>query len=235
MSSYSEISQENKSNTASYPYQNYIKSPSQLGSSTSGSSDTITNNIVALGSYVNLLMEGSSKAQTTGNQPLGNSYFYNTGGTCTAADGTTQNRYIYINNIPSGSIPLISSNSGVNFSQFRGLVPGILEDLSYMNPTELLSAFDTNTDCQEITMNINDNNNVSSTQSYYVINDDIAKYNPCWFSNGKNPVTGLSCINAMTNRKKYSIFTNDVWLQTYMYGLTALSCYLLYSLMYKKK
>ena len=177
MSSYSEISQENKAVTASYPYQNYIKSPTELGSSTSGNSNTITKNIEALGSYVSLLMEGSSGAQTTGTQPLGNSYFYNTGGTCTAPDGTTQNRYIYINNIPDGSIPLISSTSGVNFTQFKGLVPGILEDLSYMNPTELLSAFDSNTDCQEITMSVTDNNNVSSFQSYYVNNDDISKYN----------------------------------------------------------
>jgi hypothetical protein len=235
MSSYSEISQENKSVTVPYPYQQYIKSPQQLGSSTKGTSETISNNIKALSSYVSLLVEGSSSAQTTGNSPLGNSYFYNTGGTCTAPDGTTQNRYIYINNRPDGTIPLISSTSGVSFSKFKGLVPGILEDLSYMDPTELLSAFDSNTDCQEITMDVYDNNNVPSTQSYYVNNDDISKYNPCWFRNKKNPVTKMKCINTMATRKQYSVMSNDVWLQTYMYGITALSCYLLYSLIYKKK
>ncbi len=230
MSSYSEISQENKSVSASYPYQNYIKTPSQIGSSTKGDSDTITNNIVAIGDYVNILLEGDSNAQTTGSHVLGNSYFYNTGGTCTAPDGTTQNRYIYINNRPDGKIPLIPSSTTL-----KGLVPGILEDLSYMEPTELLSAFDSSTDCQEITMDVYDINNVKTTQSYYVNNDDIAKYYECWFPDGKNPVTGATCSEMMSTRRKYSIISNDIWLQTYMYGITALSCYLLYALIYKKK
>ncbi len=230
MSSYSEISQQNQTVSASYPYQNYIKTPSQLGSSTSGDSSTITSNILALSDYVNVLLDGSSNAQTTGNLPLGNRYFYNTGGTCTAPDGTTQNRYIYINNRPDGKIPLIPSDTPL-----KGLVPGILEDLSYMNPTELLSAFDSSTDCQEITMDVYDINNVKSSQSYYVTNDDISTYDACWFPDGKNPVTGATCAEMMSTRRKYSILSNDIWLQTYMYGITALSCYLLYALIYKKK
>jgi|APCry1669190591_1035303.scaffolds.fasta_scaffold37373_2 hypothetical protein len=232
MSSYSEISEQNKAVTASYPYQNYIKTPSQMGSSTKGDSTTITNNIVALADYVNVLLEGDSDAQTLGKgHVLGNSYFYNTGGTCTAPDGTTQNRYIYINNRPDGKIPLIPSSN----STYKGLVPGILEDLSYMDPTELLSAFNSSSDCQEITMDTYDINNVRSSQSYYVNNDDIAKYDACWFPNGKNPVTGETCVEVMSTRRKYSMISNDIWLQTYMYGITALSCYLLYALIYKKK
>lgn len=234
MSSYSEISEENKTVTVPYPYQNYIKTPGQIGSSTKGDSTTITNNILGLTSYIQVLLDGSSNAQTTGTQPLGNSYFYNTGGTCTAPDGTTQNRYIYINNRPDGEIPLIPADSSL-----KGLVPGILEDLTYMDPTELLSAFDSSTDCQEISMDVYDINNVKTTQSYYVNNDDIAKYNECWFPNGQNPVTGIKCteidIELMSTRRKYSTISNDIWLQTYMYGITALSCYLLYALIYKKK
>jgi hypothetical protein len=231
MSSYSEISEQNKAVTASYPYQNYIKTPDQMGSSTKGDSTTITNNLLALEDYINVLISGDSDAQTLEKRHvLGNSYFYNTGGTCTAPDGTTQNRYIFINNRPDGKIPLIPSST-----KLKGLVPGILEDLSYMDPTELLSAFDSNTDCQQITMDIYDINNVKSTQSYYVNNDDISTYYECWFSNGTNPVTGKTCTETMSTRRKYSIISNDIWLQTYMYGLTALSCYLLYALIYKKK
>lgn len=230
MSSYSQISQDNKTSSASYPYQNYIKSPSEMGSSTKGDISTINKNIAALEDYVNVLISGDSHAQTTKNHALGNSYFYSTGGTCTAPDGTTQNRYIYINNRPDGKIPLIPSTTPL-----KGLVPGILEDLSYMEPTELLSAFDSSTDCQEVTMAVYDINNVESNQSYYVNNDDIAKYNECWFTNGQNPVTGATCSDTMSTRKKYSVISNDIWLQTYMYGITALSCYLLYALIYKKK
>lgn len=229
MSSYSSITDENKAVTVPYPYQNYIKNPSALGSSTKGDSATISNNIKALESYVGVLIDGSDSAQTI--NPLGNKYFYNTGATCTDSDGNTQTRYIYINNVTDGTIPLISSNSGNN----KGLVPGILEDLAYMDPTALISAFSSNTNCQEITMQVIDNNNVSSTQSQYVNNDDIQTYNPCWFSNGTNPVTGAKCNESMSTRRTYSVISNDIWLQTYMYGITALSCYFLYSLIYKKK
>jgi hypothetical protein len=235
MSSYSEVSHENKAVTAPYPYQNYIKPPSSIGSSTKGDATTITNNIKALEGYLDVLMSGSSIAQTTGSNPLGNKYFYNTGGTCSAPDGSTQPRYIYINNIPDGTIPLISSGTNLSFSGSKGLVPGIMEDLGYMDPTQILSAFDSTTECQEIKMDVVDNNNVKSSQSYYVNNDDIAKYNPCWFPNRTNPVTGLKCLETMATRKPYSVISNDIWLKTYMYGITALSCFILYSLIYKKK
>jgi hypothetical protein len=46
-------------------------------------------------------------------------------------------------------------------------------------------------------MDTRDTNNVEATQSQYVLNSDISDYNPCWFSNNKNPVTSAKCTEGM--------------------------------------
>lgn len=244
MSIYSQLSNDNKSSSTPYPYSSYISSPAALGSSQKGDMDTVETDFKILNKYLITLMgpagsfgKDKSSANTTG-QPLGNKYFYNTGATCTDTDGNTQQRYIYINNIPDGNIPLIASQG----SGYTGLVPGIMENMEYMDPTILLKAFeDTDQTCQEITMETVDNYNVKSQESHYVLNSDISTYNSCWFNlqnPSTNPVTGETCNNpveSMSTRKKYSVISNDIWLQTYMYGVTAMGCYLLYSLLYKKK
>ena len=48
---------------------------------------------------------------------------------------------------------LISSGLGVNFSEFRGLLPGILEDAGALNPMSMFSAFQQGAtpDCKEVT------------------------------------------------------------------------------------
>ena len=79
--------------------------------------------------YVELLVAGGGPASTTG-EPLGPKFYIKTAGKCKdEATGSIVPRYIYVNNVPSGNIPLISSGLGVNFSEFRGLIPGILEDI----------------------------------------------------------------------------------------------------------
>ena len=79
---------------------------------------------------------------------LGSNYFMPLGH-CNdqSEDGCTgKNRYIYIRNIPTGRIPLIGNLSfqsltGCNIpgvTEGRGLVPGMLEDLSDIQPLNLL-------------------------------------------------------------------------------------------------
>ena len=78
----------------SYSYTDNVATPSSLGINSNGSFDQLGTNLGAVGTYVSTLIEG--------NPPLGNQYFVNTGGVCTAPDGSTQPRYNYINNKPNG-------------------------------------------------------------------------------------------------------------------------------------
>jgi hypothetical protein len=180
---------------ADYPYWNNIKTPSQLGMSGDGSLSALGKDIDGLINYVELLVAGKSNASKTGG-PLGNKFFLKTGGSCVATDtGDTQDRYIYIDNVPAGNIPFISSGMGVNFTEFRGLIPGVMSNLNAFNPYTILQSFLTGTtpDCQSLTMQVINTDNVSSTESHYVSLVDIQNMDACSFSDGKNPVTGSKC------------------------------------------
>jgi len=206
-----------------YPYSQYIKTPSQLGSSSKGDMTTLGNNIGALQSYVGVLVTGHTKANIGG--PLGNKYFMDTSGTCKDQNGIEQKRYVYINNIPDGNVPFISSAMGQTMSQFEGLVPGILGNIASIDPTKLFSAFTEKTDCQQITMETRDISNNIMSESEYVSNEDIKDYNACWFPNKRNPVTNATCKEGMTNPSEVTI---------YFLGLGGLAIYLMYRLMNKR-
>ena len=181
--------------TGAYPYSSYIKSPDEMSAGPQGDYTTLNKDIKAMEAYIDVLVSGQSKAQNTPTQgPMGNKYFLDTGGTCNTDDGDSVQRYAYINNVPDGNIPLLSGAMGTKFTQYEGLVPGILEDLGYIDPSVLFGAFSTGeTNCREITMPVRDNQNVDATQSYYVADSDISTYDCSWFSDGTNPVTGQSC------------------------------------------
>ncbi len=216
-----------------YPYSKFIKQPEELGSSPRA--NALGKNISALGDYVQVLVSGNSRGQSGGG-PLGNKYFMNTGGTCKDKDGTTQTRYVFINNVPDGTVPFISSGMGVQLTAFEGLVPGVLGDLSYINPFKIFSAFDKETSCQKIKMPIRDITNATGEEEQYVCDSDIAEYNPCWFSDGHNPVSKENCgggKNKNGMRLQYSPLPNDLIFKTYEYGIYLLGVYLLYRLSVK--
>jgi len=225
-----------------YPYSKYIKPPEAIGSSPKAKA--LGKNVGALGDYVQVLVSGKTKAQDV--SPLGNKYFMNTGGTCKDSTGATQTRYVFINNIPDGTMPFISSGMGVQMTSFEGLVPGVLGNLTYMNPFKIFSAFDKETPCQKIKMPVRDINNATGEEEQYVCESDIAEYNPCWFSDNRNPVSNEKCPssggkNKKKNKKKkngmslqYSSFPNDFIFKTYEYGIYFLGVFLLYSLAVKR-
>jgi hypothetical protein len=200
-----------------YPYSKFIKQPHEMGSSSEGTIQALNKDIKALGAYVGVLISGDSKAQK-GGEPLGNKYFLDTGTTCTDSMNQKQSRYIFINNVPDG-LPFISSAMGQPMKGFRGLVPGVLNDLSYINPSEIFSSFSQSTDCQKVTMDTRDVDNIKGTESQYVLNDDIAKYPAWWFSDCKNPVTKEECTSDKKNKnkkkKKEGMYVNDSTLLIY--------------------
>jgi hypothetical protein len=208
----------------SYPYYENIKSPSQLGMSDSGTMKQLGKNIDGLIQYVEVLVSGTSGASKTG-QPLGNKFFLNTGGKCNdVATKTQQDRYIYINNVPNGDIPFISSAMGQNFKDFRGLIPGIMSDLNVLNPFDITQAFmaGSNPDCKKIKLQTIDNNNQKSSESHYLTLVDI-----------KNQKLKESFTSGIADNSEEIKLPNDPVAQLYFAGLAGLSIYVLYRLMNK--
>ena len=230
-----------------YPYYKYIRPPTSIGMSDKGSLSQMGKNINGLISYVDLLVSGKSKASVTG-RPLGNKFFLETGGKC--IDKSTKkevDRYVYINNVPMGNVPLLSSGMGVNFSEFKGLIPGTISNLNAFNPSALMRSFleGSKPACQEITMETIDIYNNKSTESHFVTTIDVNDMDPCAFSKKINPNTGAKCKETFSNIKNqlnvnnyecvdhHFKIPNDPIIQAYFASLGLFGIYMIYRLMVK--
>ena len=222
-----------------YPYYKYIRTPSEINMSNRGTLSQLGKNINGLISYVELLVSGGGKASATG-RPLGNKFFLKTGGKCTdKTSGQEVDRYIYINNVPQGNIPFISSGVGVNFSEFKGLIPGTISNLNAFNPMLMLQSFlsGSKPDCQELTMETIDIYNNRSTESHFVTLVDIQNMDPCAFKDRRNPLTKAGCRETFSNIEEcYTCFKipDDPLAKMYIASLGVLGIYIIYRLMYKK-
>jgi hypothetical protein len=227
-----------------YPYYQNIKTPAQLGMGTEGNIQQMTKDIDGLIDYVEVLVSGNSAASSTG-KPLGDKFFLQTGAKCAAIDTCTDpsnvstcqqtDRYIYINNVPSGDIPFISSGMGVSFTDFEGLIPGAMGNLNVLNPFSIMQAFLSGATplCQELTMQTISTTNAVSSETNYVTLVDIANMDACTFPNGKNPVTGVSCVESFQNNE-LKIPDNPL-AQLYFASLGILGLFILYRLMEKSE
>jgi hypothetical protein len=228
-----------------YPYYKNIKTPSQIGMSDKGNIQQISKNINGLIQYVELLVSGQSKASATG-QPLGDKFFLQTGAKCRAIDSCSDkndastckqvDRYIYIDNVPQGNIPFISSGLDVNFSEFKGLIPGAMGNLNVLNPFAMMRAFlsGSNPPCQQITMQTITSDNVKSSETHYVTLTDINNMDPCSFPNKKNPLTGKKCKESFQTNGEI-IMPDDPIAQIYFASLGVLGIFILYRLMEKSR
>jgi len=226
-----------------YNYAKQIKAPSELGMSGDGNMEALAQDIAGLVDYTKVLVEGKGRAQRQ-NSPLGNKFFLKTGGQCKSSDGQLHDRWIYVNNIPTGTIPFISSMTGAALGDFRGLVPGTVENLGHLNPLALFGGFmqGTNPKCRKLNLKADD-----GKKGLYVADADIANLNPCLFG-GTNPVNpdnkltgcsdGFKNMNDIMNGLKKG-FDNDETLKdnplakVYNMGFSALLLYLMYHLVMK--
>lgn len=237
----------------SYPYYKNIKTPSEIGMSDKGSIQQMGKNISGLIEYVSLLVSGDSKASATG-RPLGNKFFLQTGGKCAAIDSCSDkndistcqqvDRYIYVDNVPEGNIPLISGAMGVNFKEFRGLIPGAMGNLNVLNPFAIMRSFLSGATpaCQPITMEVINNQNIKSSESHYVTLADITGIDPCIFPNKINPINNNKCkqtfqnMNNINNDNYEEVkLPEDDIAQLYFASLAILGIYILYGIMKKSK
>jgi hypothetical protein len=108
-------------------------------------------------------------------------------------------RWIYVNNIPDGSIPFIASGAdGRTFNDLRGLIPGALGNLGALNPVQLFNGFTAGTypDCAKVTLQTVDNENVRRSETRHVALVEMVEMNPCQFPGKYNPASGKSCRNS---------------------------------------
>lgn len=129
----------------SYKYQDYIKSTDEMGMSGAPNFGALGNDIAGLISYSDLLIEGGGKARKGG--PLGNRFFTKTGTKCQPSRKVGRkwkaikgkkpvDRYLWFDNTTKGKIPFISGKS-----PFKGLVPGMIENLGALNPMKIMGSF----------------------------------------------------------------------------------------------
>lgn len=177
-----------------YSYYKQIKSPEEIGMSSDGNLGAMESDIAGLMAYTEVLVEGGGTASKV-NRALGDKFFLLTGAKC--KDTKTNNqvkRSLYINNVPDGNIPFISSGLGTNFTEFEGLLPGTMSNLANINPLEIFQAFmsGTNPDCTATTLETIDTKNNVSTGTGYITTSDIKGMEPCWFPDNINPITKVA-------------------------------------------
>ena len=242
-----------------YPYYSYIATPAELGmSDATGDLSESANNIAGMLNYIQLMVEGTGPANKNPNgstKPMGDAFFLKTGGQCKdMATGKLVDRYLYMNNIPNGSIPFLTKDTGIQFTEFEGLIPGVIEDLGTLNPLEIMKGFmlGNNPPCQEIRMPTvgQPPGDITATgsMSAFVANADIENMAPCdWGKSGKNPITGVACKATFTTlndmekkgldtsfRKKRKHNGKENYNNIYIFLCGLLLIYLVQKLMKKK-
>lgn len=154
-----------------YNYYDKVKGPSAMDMCSDGSLSCLKNDFAGLIAYVDLLTYGNSEASTPA-EPLGRKFFMSTGVKCKDTSGVMQDRYIYFNTIPTGEIELMPGSS-LDLKSFKGLVPGIVEDIGKINPLNMFSAFMENEQapCMSVTLPVGDAGTLKPDSKYMIFPD----------------------------------------------------------------
>ena len=204
-----------------YLYWKRILKPSDMGMSDDGNFGALANDIGGLINYVEVLVSGKGGSTTGG--PLGDKFFLKTGGQCTdVASKKLVDRYIYIDNIPSGNIPFISSGlGGTDFTEFEGLIPGTLGDLGKLNPLNLFKSFmiGENPPCMAVKLEtvtpVTDGNgndtgqNNDGIDTKFLAVADVKNMDPCTFPDKKNPADPTQVCSETFINSKYDDCDSD--------------------------
>ena len=179
-----------------YEYAKYIKRPDELGIEVGSSLDNVEDGVVGIFEYVKLLVEGKSDASRTG-KPLGNKFFLPTQEDCInqyANPKEKVKRSLYIDNVPSGTGGFLK-DTGENFSEFKGLIPGAIEDVMAIGKIDFFSAFTQMgmPKCLPVKLRTIDINNKKGSDTEYITVSDIEAISPCNFMTKTNPVNGAVC------------------------------------------
>jgi len=218
---------------SNYSYVKAIKAPSELGMSDAGNLKTLERNINGLISYVDLLVDGPSRASRASSKgPLGSQFFVKTNAMCNI-NGVSVPRSIYVDNIPKGGI---DAAPGANLPDFRGLIPGMMTGLSAMNPERISESImnSDSPDCIEVTLNVIDSSYNTISETNYITLTDATHIDPCSYTNCVNPITNVKCNGkqGFTNRSEllFSEIKHDYVSQMFLTSVGILSIYVLHML-----
>ena len=84
---------------------------------------------------------------------------------------------------------------GSSFSEFKGLIPGALEDVISIAKLDFFAAFTSMEPpkCVNVELKTIDINNNEGTAKAYIALDDLNDISPCNFTDGYNPGTKVTC------------------------------------------
>ena len=167
-----------------YDYGANIKQPVELGMSSGSSMNNISTNIGGIVSYVMMLVNGKGEASKV-NGPMGPKFFMATPTKCKDRKGGSQDRYIYLNYVPTGTIPgsfVMPGIPGIS-TDYRGLLPGIIENIGHLSPIQIMDTLmmDTGNACTELTMETIDEKNNKKEETHFVSDNDIRRMDDKWF------------------------------------------------------
>lgn len=143
--------------------------------------------------------------------------------------------------MPVGNIPFISQGLGVNFSEFKGLIPGTMGNLNVLNPFAIMQSFlsGSTPPCQELTMQTINTDNLKSSETHYVTLVDIQNMDPCIFPDKRNPLVKDSVCKETfqtgVSKNAAPVLPDDPLAQVYFASLAGVGLYILYRLMEKSK
>lgn len=220
-----------RSNT-SYSYIKAIKAPSEMGMSDAGNLKTLEKNVNGLIAYVNLLVDGPSRASKSSG-PLGSQFFVPTNAKCNV-NGIPVPRSIYVDNIPKGGI---DAAPGANLPDLRGLIPGMMTGLSAIDPIKISESImnSDSPDCIQVTLNVVDSNYKTVSETNYITITDATHIDPCSYTNCVNPVTKVKCNGkqGFANRSEllFAEIEHDYVSQMFLTSFGILSIYILHLLL----
>ena len=120
-----------------FNYASAIRTPNELGKSPAGNMNAWAADVAGLINYTEVLVSGTGRAVKG---KLGNQYFLKTLAKCNLG-GSETDRYLYINNVPTGNIKFGGVTLTGGRSSLRGLVPGMIENIGKINPLAMFQAF----------------------------------------------------------------------------------------------
>ena len=133
----------------SYNYADHIIYPEKLQISGKGDVKYLWKDLGGMAAYVDTLTFGNKAVSqlwdnAPNQKPLGNKYFikFRTCGDKSTEECKGKDRYIFIDNIPTGKIPCLDQ-IGIHLPAifpFKGLVPGLLEDVAKVNPIAIFNS-----------------------------------------------------------------------------------------------
>lgn len=201
--------------------------------------------IAGMIAYVDILVSGDSKAVKVKDKdnkpvPLGTKYFLKTFLKCKNEDNKEVDRYIYINNVPTGYVLGAKTN-------MKGLAPGIVANMEKMSPLDAIeNIFQQDVSaCQKVTLHVRNDtdtyNDRNRTETHYVTVGDLKDL--IRRNEHINEFTGKPMLKeekesiTNINVESFSLYNDNnydtIILKIYFLGTCLLSIYIIFKLLYK--